>query len=175
MMRSSSSKKASIAGMRTQPVPVAPARRGSSVCCRAPCGGILVARPHGIPGSQAELGVPRGMVRALQSVWRDVGFLEVGHRIAAGFEEQDGVFHVGNPVFPKRARMRRRSGSAYISRLGSGSGTINRPIALGESGPCCQTIPLFPSFFLLITRYSSPVPCSTQLLLSGSENFAKLA
>src|SRR5262249_18449529 len=39
--------------------------------------------------------------------------------------------------------MRRRSGSAYSSRLGSGSGTRNRPIAPGESGPCCQDSPMF--------------------------------
>jgi hypothetical protein len=36
-----------------------------------------------------------------------------------------------------RLRMRRRSGSAYNNLLGSGFGTRNRPIAPGESGPCC--------------------------------------
>src|SRR5215468_4149018 len=43
---------------------------------------------------------------------------------------------------PKRTRMRRRSGSAYNNLLGSGSGTRNRPIAPGESGPCCQDSPI---------------------------------
>src|SRR2546425_7019909 len=38
--------------------------------------------------------------------------------------------------------MRRRSGSAYNSLLGSGSGTRNRPIAPSESGPCCQDSPI---------------------------------
>jgi hypothetical protein len=38
--------------------------------------------------------------------------------------------------------MRRRNGSAYNSLLGSGSGTRNRPIAPGESGPCCQDNPI---------------------------------
>src|SRR5262245_45035960 len=43
---------------------------------------------------------------------------------------------------PNRTRMRRRNGSAYNSLLGSGSGTRNRPIAPGESGPCCQDNPI---------------------------------
>src|SRR5215831_17727120 len=43
---------------------------------------------------------------------------------------------------PKRTRMRRRNGSAYKSRLGSSSATRNRPIAPGESGPCCHDNPI---------------------------------
>src|SRR5262249_58730751 len=43
---------------------------------------------------------------------------------------------------PKRTRMRRRNGSAYKSLLGSGSGTRNRPIAPGDSGPCCHESPM---------------------------------
>jgi tetratricopeptide (TPR) repeat protein len=38
--------------------------------------------------------------------------------------------------------MRRRNGPAYKSVLGSGSGTRNRPIAPGESGPCCHDNPI---------------------------------
>src|SRR5258707_12238928 len=38
--------------------------------------------------------------------------------------------------------MRRRNGSAYNSLFGSSSGTRNRPIAPGESGPCCQDSPI---------------------------------
>jgi hypothetical protein len=38
--------------------------------------------------------------------------------------------------------MRRRNGSAYNNLLGSGSGARNRPIAPGESGPCCQDSPI---------------------------------
>src|SRR5262245_45053218 len=37
--------------------------------------------------------------------------------------------------------MRRRNGSTYNNLLGSGSGTRNRPIAVVESGPCCQDSP----------------------------------
>ena len=58
----------------------------------------LLARPDGVPGREPEVGVLGGMVGAFQSAWRDVGFLEVGHRIAAGFEEQEDVFAIGDPV-----------------------------------------------------------------------------
>jgi hypothetical protein len=43
-------------------------------------------------------------------------------------------------VPPKRTRMRRLIGSRDNS-FGSGSDTRNRPIASGESGPCCQDSP----------------------------------
>src|SRR5215813_11538133 len=42
---------------------------------------------------------------------------------------------------PKSSARRRRSGSAHNNLLGSGSGTRKRPIAPGESGPCCQDSP----------------------------------
>ena len=38
-----------------------------------------------------------GMVGAFQGVWRDVGLREVGHRIAARFEEQEDVLAIGDP------------------------------------------------------------------------------
>src|SRR5258708_25425556 len=38
--------------------------------------------------------------------------------------------------------MSRRNGSTYRSRCGSGSGTRNRPIAPGASGPCCHDNPM---------------------------------
>ena len=57
----------------------------------------LLARPDGVPGREPEVGVPGGMLGALQGVWRDVGLREVGHRIAAGFEEQENVLAIGDP------------------------------------------------------------------------------
>src|SRR5262249_59687034 len=47
---------------------------------------------------------------------------------------------------PKSSARRRRSGSSHNNLLGSGSGTRKRPIAPGESGPCCPDSPTaFPS------------------------------
>src|SRR6266849_5152679 len=57
----------------------------------------LVARTHGVPGSEAEVAVLRGMAGEFQSAWSDVGFLEVGHGVVARFEEQDDVFGIGDP------------------------------------------------------------------------------
>src|SRR5215470_12987136 len=55
---------------------------------------------------------------------------------------------------PKRTRMRRRNGSAYKSFLGSGSGTRNRPIVFGDSGPCCHESPMvLPSLLRLKINY----------------------
>src|ERR1700752_2248543 len=82
------------------------------------------------------------MLATLQGVWRDVGLREIGHRIVARFEEQENVSLSAIQVPPKRTRMRRRSGSAYNSLFGSGSGTRNRLIAPGESGPCCHDSPI---------------------------------
>ena len=48
---------------------------------------------------------------------------------------------ISDPGPLKRTRMRLRNGSAYNSLLGIVSGTRNRPIAPGESGPCCQDSP----------------------------------
>src|SRR5262249_29186253 len=45
----------------------------------------VLARPDAVPGREPEIGVLGGVVRAFQSVWRDVGFREVGDRIAAWF------------------------------------------------------------------------------------------
>src|SRR5258708_12970600 len=58
--------------------------------------------------------------------------------------------------------MRRRDGSAYKSLLGSGSGTRNRPIAPGESGPCCHDNPMD---HLTIVSGS---PCGGEALLEGN-------
>jgi hypothetical protein len=41
--------------------------------------------------------VPAGVLGALLGVWRDVALQEVSDRIAAGFEEQEGVLAIGDP------------------------------------------------------------------------------
>src|SRR5262249_53665008 len=63
------------------------------------------------------------------------------HRLAR-LEEQEDILAIGDPIPPKRTRMRRRNRSTYNSLLGSGTGTRNRPIAPVESGPCCQDSPM---------------------------------
>jgi hypothetical protein len=59
----------------------------------------LFACPDGVPGRQPEVGMSRGVFGLLQTVWRDIGLRKVSHRIAAGLEEQEYVFTVGDPVF----------------------------------------------------------------------------
>src|SRR5262245_12240248 len=58
--------------------------------------------------------------------------------------------------------MRRRNGSVYSSLLGSDSGTRNRPIAPGESGPCCQDSPIALPH---LADQPSPQPVNRRLIL----------
>src|SRR5262249_9118149 len=58
----------------------------------------FLTRAHREPGGRAEVRMLRGVVRAFQSTLADIGFTEVGHRIAAGFEKKDDIFGVGDPV-----------------------------------------------------------------------------
>ena len=55
----------------------------------------LLARPDGVPGRETEVVVLSRMLGAFY--WRDVGLWEVGHRIMAGFEEQEDVLAIGDP------------------------------------------------------------------------------
>src|SRR5207249_197520 len=57
----------------------------------------LLVCPDGVPGCESEVGVPSGMLTALQAVWRDVALRKIGHRIVAGFEEQEHVLAIGDP------------------------------------------------------------------------------
>src|SRR5262249_51351641 len=52
----------------------------------------LLACSDNVPGSESEVGVPRGVVGGFEGIWSDIGLRKVGYRIAAGLEEQDYVF-----------------------------------------------------------------------------------
>ena len=57
----------------------------------------LLACSDGVPGRDSEVGMPRGVLGALETIWRDIGLRKVGHRIAAGLEEQEYVLAIGDP------------------------------------------------------------------------------
>src|SRR5262249_24512943 len=52
---------------------------------------VLLACPDAIPQGEPQIRVLGGMVGAFQEVWRNVGFGEVGYRIAAWFKKQEHV------------------------------------------------------------------------------------
>src|SRR3984957_799744 len=62
---------------------------------------VLLARPDAVPGREPEIGVLGGMLDAFQDVRRNVGFREVGYRIAARFKEQNNVLAIGDPDSPE--------------------------------------------------------------------------
>src|SRR5215467_11897093 len=62
-----------------------------------PSRSALLACSDDVPGGESEVGVPRGVVGGIEGVWRDIGLRKVGYRIAAGLEEQDYVFAIGDP------------------------------------------------------------------------------
>jgi len=70
------------------------------------------------------------------------GLREIVHWIVAGFDEQEDVFAIGDPRFPKSVRACAGNGSAYNSLLGSGSGTRNWSIAPSDIALCARTVPL---------------------------------
>jgi hypothetical protein len=47
----------------------------------------VLARANGVPGRDSEIRVPSGMIRLFEVVRRDIGFREVGDRIATRLEE----------------------------------------------------------------------------------------
>jgi hypothetical protein len=51
----------------------------------------------GIPGCEPKIGMMARMFGALESIWRDVGFREIGHRMVARLEEQNDAFAIGDP------------------------------------------------------------------------------
>jgi hypothetical protein len=101
----------------------------------------VFARPDAVPGRSPEIGVLGGMVGALQGVWRDVVFREVSDRITSRFEQQDDVFAIGDPASAEAHTHAPAQRLDINNRLGSGSGTRNRPMAPVESGPCCHDNP----------------------------------
>jgi hypothetical protein len=62
---------------------------------------VLLVSPDAVPGREPEVGVQGSMLGAFQDVWRNVGLREVGHRIAARFEEHEDILAVGDPDSPK--------------------------------------------------------------------------
>jgi hypothetical protein len=59
--------------------------------------GAFVASANGIPGRETEIWVARGAAGGFQRARRDVRFSEAGHRIVAGFEEEEDVFAIRDP------------------------------------------------------------------------------
>jgi hypothetical protein len=58
---------------------------------------VLLVRPDTVPGRGTEIGVLSGMFGAFQNMRRNVGLREIGHRIAARFEEQEDMLAIGDP------------------------------------------------------------------------------
>src|ERR1700733_7309974 len=89
---------------------------------------VLLARPDAVPGREPEIGVLGGMLDAFQDVWRNVGLREVGYRIAARFEEQEGMLAVGDPDSPEahahapaqRLDVQQSLGQAAVRARGTG-------------------------------------------------------
>jgi hypothetical protein len=58
---------------------------------------VLPTCRDGVPRRKPEIGMPGGVLAALQDFWTDVGFREVRHRIPAWLEEQQDVLAVSDP------------------------------------------------------------------------------
>src|SRR5262245_37400629 len=69
----------------------------------SPCssGRAVLACLDGIPGCEPKIGMVARMFGPLENVWRYVSLREVGHRIAAGLEEQEDILAIGDPGPPE--------------------------------------------------------------------------
>src|SRR6185437_1867323 len=58
----------------------------------------FVGCPYDVPGCEAKITMPGGVLDAFQSAWSDIALWKVGHRIMAGFEQQKHMFAIGDPL-----------------------------------------------------------------------------
>ena len=65
---------------------------------RAPWRDMLIVRPNAVPGCGPEIAMSGFVLGALQDARSNVGFREVGNRVAARFKQQNHMLAVGDPA-----------------------------------------------------------------------------